>query len=194
MAIHHQAKGGRVGYWLRRLVHMSAAIVPIIYYYYGPSVARWLDCNRNLIVVIILGIIFAFELIRLWFGFTVIGQREHEARQISSFTWSALAIGIVLLFAPDKSFGIPIIWSAAIGDPILGELRRMSTPKFLVGLFGIIIIMLIWLLAYFWLATPWWWALVMGPLTVACEWPRIKWFDDNALMQLVPLLMVLIFQ
>jgi hypothetical protein len=105
----------------------------------------------------------------------------------------AVCITQWLEFSERENFSIPIIWSWSFGDPLLGELRRYQLNEIFIWLIGIIFIAAVWLFCYWWLATPWWWALIMGPLAVASEKPTLKWIDDNALMQLIPLIVVSLF-
>lgn len=98
-------------------------------------------------------------------------------------------MGLVILFTTPK-FAIPIITAYAIGDPLLGELRETSLSKIWIAVIGVAVITGIWCFCSVWLGTPLWLAFIMGPITVAAEWPCLKWIDDNALMQLVPLLII----
>ncbi|MCB1827000.1 MAG: hypothetical protein KDH94_01150 [Coxiellaceae bacterium] len=175
-----QTKGGWLGHWIRRAIHISMVLVPWIYYHFA--------LPRNLIWIL-LGLIILLEAVRLAFRFQAFGQRSHEARKISSFAWGGASLFLVLLFAP-KMFAYPIIASCAFGDPLLGELRRFNWRPIWVAIVGVIVVMLVWLVAWYWLATPWWWCCIMGPLIVAAEWPNLRWIDDNAMMQLLPLLLL----
>lgn len=183
-------KGGGFGHWIRRLIHVFMLIIPFIYYYLGTTIASTLQLSPHVLVIIIVVLIFLLEVIRLFSNWTVFGQRAYEAKQISSFTWGALAIGLVLLFAPGKEYGIPIIVSWALGDPLLGELRRLKFPIRWVVIMGSVFIAGLWWISAWWFATPWWMALLMSPVTVAAEWPNLSWIDDNAMMQLIPLLVI----
>lgn len=187
-----QTVGGVGGHLLRRSVHLLIVIVPIIYYRYGEAIAGFfhLTLAQFLVAIILLNIV--VEGARLKFRWTFWGHRHREARQISSFSWGVLSVCLVLLFAPAKQFAIPIIWSCALGDPLLGELRQIRLPSTWVAIVGILFVMLIWWLCTWLFATPWRLALLMGPLVVGLEWPNFKWIDDNALMQLVPLLIILL--
>lgn len=97
-----------------------------------------------------------------------------------------------MLLAPGKQYAIPIIWSCAIVDPLLGELRRTQLSRTWIVFIGIVVVMLIWGLASWWFKLDWLLVLLMGPLVVILEWPNFRWLDDNALVQLVPLLVILI--
>ena len=173
-------KGGWLGHGLRRMVHIAMAVVPWIYYHYAISAT---------VLWVLLILLVVLEGLRLTFGLQLFGQRVHEAKRISSFAWGGSALLLVLLLSPPM-FAYPIIVACALGDPLLGELRRLGLLTGLVVVCGLVVVAAIWLGATWWLATPWWWALIMAPLTVVAEWPNLKWIDDNAMMQLVPLIVV----
>jgi hypothetical protein len=180
----HQVKGGLVAHLFRRLVHLASIFVLWLYYHFGtPELV--LGC---LAVVLIL------ELIRLNRGWSIFGQRPYEKGRLSAFAWSAMGIALVLLLLPEKRYAVPIICAYAIGDPLLGELRCAQLNKILVIIAGILVIAAIWYGAHLYFGTPLWLLWVMAPLTVAAEWPRLSWVDDNFLMQAVPLLFILILR
>lgn len=179
--------GGVKGHVVRRIVHMAMAIYPFLYYDFGQSIAAFFATTPQAIVIILVSLVIILDLIRIAFGSTVFGQREHEAGHPSSFAWAAVALGIVLLFAP-KLYAVPIIWSCAFVDPLIGEMRRFQVHQSWVAVVGIICVIGLWLLATLWWGTPWWMALIMGPIIIAAEWPNLKWVDDNFLMMIVPLL------
>jgi len=183
-------KGGAPAYWLRRAIHVSMAIIPLLYYRFGGDLAAVFNLVpwQLVLAILLLGII--LEVIRLFFHITVFGQRDHEARQPSSFFWGLLSVGLVLILAPPL-FAIPIIWSCAFVDPLLGEMRRFAWRKGLVILVGWLALLVIWLFGNAMLGTPWWYILIMPPITLAAEAPNLKWIDDNAMMQLIPLIVVL---
>jgi hypothetical protein len=187
-----QTVGGLSGHLLRRVVHVAIAATPLLYYAYGATVGGWFHLTAKQILLVIIAISIIFEVLRLKFGWTVFGQRQHEAKRISAFAWGAVSVCLVLLLAPDKRFAIPIVWSCAIVDPILGELRRTHLRPLWIAALGIVAVMLIWWLATWWWQTPWLLAWLMGPLIVWLEWPNFRWIDDNALMQLVPLLVIML--
>lgn len=185
-------KGGLSGHILRRVFHVSIIVVPFIYYAYGGSIALWFGLTAKSLLWAVIALNIILEGLRLKFGWTVFGQRLRETKNISAFAWGVFSICIVLLLSPEPCFAIPIIAACAIADPLLGELRRTPLPHALVILIGIVVVMLIWFAGSFWLKTPWQLALLMGPLTVALEWRNFRWIDDNALMQLVPLFVIML--
>ena len=185
--------GSARSHLLRRLIHLCQVFYPLIYYYYGHEISQFIHAPLNTIILILLALIVILEAIRLALGITFYGQRQHESKQISSFAWSAISICLVLLFAPGKEYGIPIIWGCALGDPLMGELRRFGVRSFNGFIIGVIFLLILWLFCAWWLGISWWFSIIMAPVIVAVEWPNIKWLDDNATMQLVPLLIVVIY-
>jgi hypothetical protein len=176
---------------LRRAVHLGNLVLLWIYYSFGEHIAGFLKISLADLVWILLGIILFLEALRLWRGWTIFGQRDYERYCISSLTWGALGSALVLLFAPSKAFAIPIISAYAIGDPLIGEMRRNHFPKPATIIIGLLAIAAVWWLSHIYLNTPAWLILLMPPVTLAAEWPNLKWIDDNALMQLIPLALIL---
>lgn len=187
-----QTKGGLRGHILRRIMHIGMVLVPLVYYAYGTSIASWFFLTPHELLWLIMVFVILFEILRLKLGITLFVQRHYETGRISSFPWTVLSICLVLWLAPDKRYAIPIICSCALVDPLLGELRRLHWKAIWVACIGILAVMAIWWVSTWWWQTPWQLALLMGPLTVWCEWPNFRWIDDNALMQLVPLLVIML--
>lgn len=177
------------GHLLRRIIHICMLFLPFIYYFYGLTIAKWLSIPLDLLIIIPVSIILLLELLRLSLGWVVVGQRSYERKQLSAFTWGAISIAPILLFLP-KEYGIPIVAAWALGDPLLGELRRLNFSTLFIVVVGIFFVEIIWLLAALLLGASPWIALLMGPVTVAAEWPNLKWLDDNAMMLLIPFFVV----
>ena len=116
--------GGMSGHIFRRIFHVSMCIVPIIYFRYGESISQRLGYSLSEIVSIVILIAILGEALRLKFGFTVFGQREYEANQVSALAWGGFAVGMVLLLTPTEEYAYPLILSLAFGDPFMGEVRR----------------------------------------------------------------------
>ncbi len=183
-------QGGFAAHLIRRLIHLSGVFVPWLYFQYGQSVASAIHLTPSKLIFLCLMVIVFLEILRLSAGWVIFGQRAYEKKQVSSFAWGTLGMGIVLLGLP-AIYAIPIIVAYALGDPFIGELRSHTTlPKFIVFLLGIFLIAGIWILCSYWSGSPGWLALLMGIITVIAEWPQIKWLDDNFLMQIVPFLMI----
>ncbi|MCH9644806.1 MAG: hypothetical protein K0U23_08135 [Gammaproteobacteria bacterium] len=184
--------GGLWGHLFRRFIHVGIISIPLVYYYVVVSVANRYQFNPKIVVWVILVAIWIFEFFRIRYRKVLFAQRQHEATHLSSFGWGMSASCIVLLFAP-KAFAYPVLISCAIIDPLLGELRHLLKIPCLVAIIGILATIGIWYLTRAWLPIAWWWPLIMGPITVAAEWPNLKLIDDNAMIQLVPLVVVLLF-
>ncbi len=189
---HTYSQGGLWAHLLRRVVHLSAILILWLYYQFGVPVADFFGISLTKLICFFLAIVLILEALRLYRGWTVFGQRNYEQKRISAVAWSAVGMALVLLFALGKMYTVPIICAYAIGDPLLGELRRTRLPKLVVAIIGILVISGIWWLSHIFFQTPGWLWLLMGPLTVAAEWPCLSWIDDNALMQIIPLVVVLI--
>lgn len=185
-------KGNVYGYIGRRLFHVSMAVIPFIYYPFGNQIGAFFHMSPYLFLLILLVLVVILETLRLSFRITIFGQRNYEARQISALAWGTASIILVLLFSPGPQYSIPLIWSFAFGDPLLGELRRTKIPTIWVELIVVIFILAIWWIAAYWFGISWWWGIFLAPITVAVEWLDLKWIDDNALILLVPLIIILI--
>ncbi|MFT7463929.1 MAG: hypothetical protein ACI9EF_002277 [Pseudohongiellaceae bacterium] len=188
--------GGQRGHLARRVFHVSMAAIPVLWYWHVGSLEEALGQSRQTLLGWTLSILVVLEFLRISRGITVFGQRNYEARQFSAMGWGSVSVGATLYFAPalgvqGAAMGLPIIWSLAIVDPLLGELRRAGKPNGFVFAAGVATTAAIWVCSGLWLGAPLWLAAIMAPLTVAAEWPRIRWIDDNATMTLVPLVAAL---
>lgn len=195
--------GGTKGHILRRITHLSMAILPIIYYWYGHQIAEQvtkiseIETSREGVVLIALSLLVVIELIRLFFGIAIPGQRTYEKKQISALAWGGISVCLCFLFAPlggykEAYIGLPIIFTISIVDPLLGETRRIFESNKLIIMIALIVGVLIWSLSSIFLETPLWLSFIMPPLAIASEWPSLKYIDDNATMILIPLIVSLL--
>ena len=192
--------GGRSGHIFRRFFHMSMAAIPWLYYVHGEALANIVSLTPIQFVSLFGVVAIIFEIFRMKFGILIVGQREYEKHQTSALAWGAVSIALTIIaLSPWEGSGdthagwltIPIILSLTFGDPAMGEARRMGLDNRIVYAIGTIICGLIWLGCGYFLGTPYWMALLMGPLTMAAELPKLKWIDDNATMLLIPVAAVL---
>ena len=185
--------GGMYGHIARRLFHVSMCIIPFLYFEYGEDIAGFISLSVGQTVSLFVLIAIVGEGIRLKLGFTVFGQRDYEAKQVSALAWGAFAIGMTLVTLPDsKELVYPLILSLSFGDPFLGELRRKGLDSKSVFIGGTVFLLVIWLASWYMLQTPIWVAFILAPICVAAEWPRLRWIDDNATMLLIPLCVALL--
>lgn len=195
IATTHTPKGGFGGHLLRRLTHIASILIPLFYYYYEQlltPLSQILDVNQLILIILI--VIMILESLRLHNGWTLIGQRAYENHHISGFAWSLCTSFLVVLTAGSLPLGFAIIVAYAIGDPLIGELRQRQISTFKVVFISLTAIAIVWLSFVYSFHLSWWLVLIIPPITVAAEWPQLRWIDDNALMQLVPLLVVWILR
>ena len=186
--------GGMRGHLLRRGIHLGMSFLPFIYFAYGEHVADAVGLSLDQVVASVLLVAMTGEGIRLRLGFTVFGQRDYEANQISALAWGAIGVGMVFLLAPTEAYAWPLILSLSLGDPLMGELRRKGMASRNVMLVSTLALLAIWLVAWAQFGTPLWMALLLAPVCMASEWPRLTYIDDNATMVLIPLALVLILE
>jgi hypothetical protein len=189
--------GGMGGHLLRRATHLSLAFTPWLYYWHGENIAGFVGLNPRDFVLIVVGFLVTAEFVRLKIGFTIIGQRAYEAHQLSALFWGAISVGFALILSPlagvmGAAFGLPLIFGLAFGDPVMGEARRAGKEPRMVFIAGLFTVYVVWLCSWNFLETPLLFALIIPPIQVASEWPRLRWIDDNGAMVLIPLVVVLL--
>ena len=185
--------GGVSGHLLRRGIHLAMSFLPFLYFEFGEDVADMVSLTLEQVVSCVILIAIVGESLRLRMGWTIVGQRSYEAKQVSALAWGALGVGMVFLLTPDAAYAYPLILSLSLGDPLLGELRRKRVSTQNVILAGVLGIAIIWAGCAYLVETPWLLVPLMAPICVAAEWPRLRYIDDNATMLLIPLAVVLIF-
>ena len=181
-----QSVGGLKAHILRRMFHLSMAFIPWIFYEYGDEIGVEWSISKERFASLVIMIIIIGEIIRLKLGFVVFGQRQYEATQVSALAWGGFSVGLVLLMFEEAKYGYPLIFSLTFIDPLLGEARRMGLDKTKVNVIGMAGAAMIWVICWYFVGTPLLLAVIMAPLVVAAESPRLKWIDDNATMLLIP--------
>ena len=181
-------KGGAFAHMARRFIHLSMILVPFVYYH---LLIYWVSLPfLRIALIVFLLLVILFELIRVRLGVVLFAQRLHEATHFSAFGWTMLSLGLVLLFSPSSAYSFAIIISCALADPLLGELRARQVDTWKVISAGMVVVLFAWLATAYFYHIAYAWAFLMAPITVAVEWPSLKWIDDNALIMLVPLIIV----
>ena len=186
--------GGMSGHVFRRGIHLAMSLLPFLYFEFGEDVADAVSLTLEQVVSSVILIAIFGEALRLKMGWTIVGQRSYEAKQVSALAWGALGVGMVFLLTPKPEYAYPLILSLSLGDPLLGELRRKGVSTQTVILAGALGIAVIWAACAVWVATPWVLVPLMAPICVAAEWPRLRYIDDNATMLLIPLTVVLVLE
>ena len=186
--------GGMRGHLLRRGVHLSMIGIPYLYFAHGESVANTVGVSLPQVVASVVLAALLLEALRLKFGLTVFGQRDYEANQVSALAWGAVGVGFVLLLVPHEAYAWPLIASLALGDPLMGELRRKDMADRKVMAYATLLILAIWMVSVAQFGTPLWMAIILAPVCMIAEWPRLTYIDDNATMLLIPLALVLLLE
>lgn len=190
--ITHAINGGRIAHILRRFIHVSILFVPLFYYYFIVHLAT--PKILHLLILAFIFLVFLFEKFRVRMRLVLFGQRLHEASHISAFAWTILSLGVLLILCPSVNYAIPIVATCALVDPLVGEMRAHHCNKKYTVICGVILALIIWLVCAWFYVFPLWIACLIAPISVAAEWPSLKWIDDNALMLLIPLMIILLIQ
>lgn len=184
--------GGMGGHVLRRSIHLAIAGIPWLYFTHGESISELFSIEPIQLVSLVVIALVVFEAFRLKIGFTVFGQRDYEAKQVSALAWGGVAIGIALLALREPEYAYPLIVSLALGDPILGELRRKEFDiKIVVGV-ATLALFVVWISYAIIFDSSLIIAILLPGVCVAAEWPRLRWIDDNATMIFIPLMLLLV--
>ena len=195
--------GGLGGHFFRRFTHVIMAIIPILYFTKGEQISNIFSLTPTQFVTLACLILVFLEMVRLYFGIIIVGQREYEAKQISALAWGAFAVCLALLLSPESNtsegmksgiYAAPLIWGLTFVDPIMGEIKRSKRGIKAAIIGGLIVSYTIWFSSSYLLGTPMLASLILAPLTVLGELPSVKWIDDNATMVLLPLTILLIIE
>ena len=184
--------GGVTGHVLRRFVHLLVGpLVSWLYFYHSTLLLQWSTLSSKEFSVGLFGLIAVVDVARIHFAFVPLGMRDFECRQISSAAWAMFGLCLIFLFLNKPNYAFPIIVSAALVDPIIGELKRMGLIQFAYYLGGVAAFS-IWLVFAWYFDYSAWLAVLLAPVTVLSEWCAKRYFDDNFTMLVFPLVVVLL--
>ena len=175
-------------YWFRRSAHIFATT--FISYYFLPD-SGYIGILKRIIVLSLLIIFIVFDIARLKRKrYRLTGLRDYEENRIGSYVYFGIGTSILLLLFPQQ-IAIPCIVSAALADPVAGELRRINLK-----LSYLIVFMLSFFIFYStWLTSPY--AILISVISslslTLSELKKFRYLDDDLLMQIVPALTILIF-
>ncbi|ETO25082.1 hypothetical protein RFI_12062 [Reticulomyxa filosa] len=217
----HDYKGGYKAHIVRRVYHVTVfALIPWIFFWYFHSICESIGINVSKALSIVILVQIVLEAVRIKYGVIIFGQREYERKQVCAQAWGTISTCIVLMLAYPRAFSIkpmftsstlhsknnsktyacyaqialPIIWGLGFGDPLIGELKRLGVSLKLRSAIAILVLMVIYLIAFLWCGTPFWLMFILPPIAVAAEYPKLTFIDDNAMMLLVPLLFSLLLE
>jgi hypothetical protein len=185
-------------HWSRRLIHLSIGIIPLIYYGVKDSISMLLHLSPSIWLTGILFLLLGLEAIRIKKRLLLYGQRTYERGTLSAMAWTGIGLILVLLLVPpyqghEAAFALPIIWSLALGDPLIGECRQAHCATWFTICLTLSALTLIWLFAVHLFAIPYWLAVLMPCLAVFAEQIDIDQVDDNFTMVFVPLIFIKMF-
>ncbi len=188
----HITAGGLTGHLLRRLIHLIfGPLLCWLYYYHSATLSQWLNLSSTEFLIGLFGVTAVVEIARIHLAFLPMGMRDFEDRQISSAAWALFGFFIVFLFLNKPNYAVPIVFSLALVDPTIGELKRVVSKRF-AYISGAIVALLVWLAFSWYFQFPVWLAVMMAPITVFSEWCAKRHLDDNFTMLVFPLIAVLL--
>ena len=116
-------------------------------------------------------------------------MRDYENRRIAGFVWFAtgtcMILGLYELGYLNQSLVIATIIMAAYTDPLIGEANQRLGDKWGIGL-GLLCSFLIYQL----ILGVLFYSFIGSIVAVASERPKIKWFDDDLAMQIIPVIIL----
>jgi len=198
--------GGKRGHIVRRIYHVIIfGVAPVLFYILEDLAEVWNTTCVKIISVLTM-VVIVLEALRLKRGIVVFAMREYERNVISANFWGTFGVCLIMLAAPyrpgvdsatfkDKVWiGAPIIWSLGAVDPLIGELKHRNWSLLKRSFLGAIVALVIFVISYFTVDTPWWFSLIYPEMIVIAEYGGgVLRIDDNGLMLLLPLLMTYVF-
>ena len=103
--------GGMNGHLFRRAIHIAMSALPWIYFEWGRELADAAGTSNAQLVSMVIMFAILVEGLRLKLGFTIFGQREYEAHQVSALAWGAFGVGMVFLLVPTEAYAWPLVLS-----------------------------------------------------------------------------------
>ena len=166
----------------RRFNHTVAACFVI--YFLFPQKIMGLD--RIYLVILLWIIILGIEYLRLNKNLNLFGMRDYESDRIAGFVWFASGTFIILGFyemgAFPQSLAIATIIMAAYTDPVIGEANHKLGDRWSLGI-GFVCSFAIYQL----IVGVIFYSVLGGLIAVLVERPKLKWFDDELAMQILPI-------
>ena len=166
----------------RRFNHTVAACFVI--YFLFPQEIMGLD--RIYLVILLWIIILGIEYLRLNKNLNLFGMRDYESDRVAGFVWFATGTFIILGFyemgAFPQSLAIATIIMAAYTDPVIGEANHKLGDRWGLGI-GFVCSFAIYQL----IVGVIFYSVLGGLIAVLVERPKLKWFDDDLAMQILPI-------
>ena len=169
----------------RRFNHTIAACF-VIYFLFPSEI---LGLERSYYIILFWLLVISVEFARLTKGIKILGMRDYEKDRIASFVWfatgSCLLLGLYEMEIAPQSLVIATIIMAAYTDPVIGEANKKWGDKN-----GIICGLVCSFIIYQFIITNFIYSIIGSIVAVISERPKIKWFDDDLAMQIIPIMVL----
>ena len=166
----------------RRFNHTIAACF-VIYFLFPEKI---IGLERYYLIFLFWLLVIGIEVARFKKNVEILGLRDYEKNRIAGFVWfasgSCLLLGVYELDLAPQSFVIGTIIMAAYTDPVIGEANQRCDDKW-----GIILGLGCSFIIYQVIIGVFFYAIIGSIVAVIAERPKIKWFDDDLAMQIIPI-------
>ena len=166
----------------RRFNHTVAACF-VIYFLFPQKI---MGLERIYLVILLWIIILGIEYLRLNKNLNLFGMRDYESNRVAGFVWFASGTFIILGFyemgAFPQSLAVATIIMAAYTDPVIGEVNHKLGDRWGLGI-GFVCSFAIYQL----IVGVIFYSVLGGLIAVLVERPKLKWFDDDLAMQILPI-------
>lgn len=166
----------------RRFNHTVAACF-VIYFLFPQKI---MGLERIYLVILLWLIILGIEYLRLNKNLNLFGMRDYESDRVAGFVWFASGTFIILGFyemgAFPQSLAVATIIMAAYTDPVIGEVNHKLGDRWGLGI-GFVCSFAIYQL----IVGVIFYSVLGGLIAVLVERPKLKWFDDDLAMQILPI-------
>jgi len=166
----------------RRFNHTIAACF-VIYFLFPEKIV---GLERYYLIFLFWLLVIGIEVARFQKNVEILGLRDYEKNRIAGFVWFAsgacLLLGVYELDLAPQSFVIGTIIMAAYTDPVIGEANQRYDDKW-----GVILGLGCSFIIYQLIIGVFFYAIIGSIVAVIAERPKIKWFDDDLAMQIIPI-------
>lgn len=166
----------------RRFNHTIAACF-VIYFLFPEKIV---GLERYYLIFLFWLLVIGIEVARFQKNVEILGLRDYEKNRIAGFVWFAsgacLLLGVYELDLAPQSFVIGTIIMAAYTDPVIGEANQRYDEKW-----GVILGLGCSFIIYQLVIGVFFYAIIGSIVAVIAERPKIKWFDDDLAMQIIPI-------
>jgi len=178
---------------VRRAFHLTSPVW-LIWYWMPPD--SWVGVPKAAVLLFFLCGALLIEAARLITGRRIVGLRDYEQDRMSAYAWGSLGLTLGLLFFPGEIV-IVTFWGMAWIDPLCGFSRKRGGYPWLpfvaylalgVALSVLVVPTAPYQTTAFTLERIALYVPLAAVLAVAAERPNLKHFDDDFLMNVLPML------